>query len=121
MKQEKIKKNQCGGKRICARKTIPISFFDFQNRAPNLIFLIVPVLSWWEPASVDSGKSACQNVCALQTSHLFKTLKGHTRKVLLDGKFLLERKTTIQFSGEIAILRSARVLLMSTSRPFMLH
>ena len=94
MKQEKIKKNQCGGKRICARKTIPISFFDFQNRAPNLIFLIVPVLRWWEPASVDSGKSACQNVCALQTSHLFQTLKGHTRKILLDGKFLLERKTT---------------------------
>ena len=94
MKQEKIKKNQCGGKRICARKTIPISYFDFKNRAPNLIFLIVPVLSWWEPASVDSGKSACQNVCALQTSHLFQTLKGHTRKILLDGKFLLERKTT---------------------------
>ena len=84
---------QCGWQRISARKTFPISSFDFQNRAPNLIFLIVPVLRWWEPASVDSGKSACQNVCALQTSHLFQTLKGHTRKILLGGKFLRERKT----------------------------
>ena len=86
------KRTKCGWQRICWN-TFPISSFDFQNRAPKLIFLIVPVLRWWEPASVDSGKSACQNVCALQTSHLFQTLKGHTREILLDWKYLLERKT----------------------------